>query len=307
MALAVIAVGAAASARAQQLGAEAPPPYLSIDTAQTGARLQVNFPPRAGNDTNRLLYRLSSNDDLVVDLQLLAGRDERPFPMALFVALLLDGQQVRFSLAGAPESLKHGLTLPAPGMVVHSTLSLPGQRLSPGLHNVELLLWRADGVPFPCWSFLAVKGELPAAHGHPGSDVFVRTAQGRRPSAELRLSSDPEPLFGPLRTVAPTTLGSLSLRAHLERPEREREPLELSLVALLDGAQVSFRGSGKAPSVLLGPGEAADAQLRVASLPVQSTGHQLIFFLLRRPSLQNLDGFFDVSFFPTRQVGGVSW
>ena len=107
-----------------------------------------------------------------------------------------------------------------------------------------------------------------------------------------------------LLSSAPT---ALSLRAHVERPEREREPLELSVVALLDGAQVAFRGSGKAPSVTLGPGESADAELTLPPLPTQTSGHQLIFFLLRRPSPENLEGFFNISFFPTRQIGGAKW
>jgi hypothetical protein len=290
-------------AEEELLGAEVP--FLSIDPSQTGAQLQVNFPPRANGDPNRLLYRIDGREDLEVDLQVFAGHDEVGFPIGLFVSVLVDGKQAKFGLRGAGESMKHALTLPSPGTVVHSSLSLLGERLSPGLHSIDLLLWRADGVPFPCWSFLALKG-APRTLRRP-SNAFLRSSVGTRPAADFRLSSGTEPLFGPVRQVSASALASLSLSAHLERPPRDRELLELGVVALLDGTQVSFRGSGKCPEVELGPGQAADAELAISALPAQSTGHRLLFFLLRRPSPENLSAFLELQFSPTRQIGGVKW
>jgi hypothetical protein len=107
--------------------------------------------------------------------------------------------------------------------------------------------------------------------------------------------------------VSASDLASLSLHAHFERSARDHEPLELGVVALLDGAQVSFRSSGKCPQIKLGPGESADAELGLSALPAESTGHRLIFFLVRRPSLDNLSAFLEIPFPPTRQIGGVKW
>jgi hypothetical protein len=304
LALFALTLGSAGQAQEQPVGETVP--YLSIDPNQGGARLQVNFPAQANGDVNRLLYRLNGADNLDVDVQVFAGRGEVGFPIVLFVALLVDGHQAKFRLNGAGTSTTHPLTLPSPGTVVHAALSLAGQRLSAGLHNIDLLLWRTDGIPFPCWSFLALKG-APATLPSPSSDVFARSGVGRRPVAEFQLSSSSEPLFGPLRKVAPSALASLSLRAHLERSERDQEPLELAVTALLDGAQVGFRGSGATPRVMLDPGQIADAELSVAALPAQSTGHRLIFFLLRRPSIENLNAFLTIQFSPTRQLGGIKW
>lgn len=305
-ALALLVWWTGSVALAQQ-DAPAAVPFLSIAPSQAGAMLQVNFPAQANGDSNRLLYRVDGQESLDVDLQVVAGTDEVGFPIGLFVTLLVDGKQTKFQLGGAGPSLRHALTLASPGTVVRSMLSLSGQKLSPGIHNIDLLLWRADGVPFPCWSFLAVKG-APGLRAATASEAFERRGGGRRPATHFVLSTSAEPLFGPLRRVQPSAaFESLTLRAQLERGDRGPEPLELAVAALLDGRQVSFAGSGAAPGVELGPAEVAKAELRLPAFRTRGEGHQLIFFLLRRPSLWNLSTFLQAQFSPTRQLGGLEW
>lgn len=281
-------------------------PALNIDSSQTGQRLQVNFPNGAYGDPNHLLYRLNGGEDVLLDVQVFAGRDEVGFPIELGATLLVDGQQAVFRARLKAPGKTARFELRAPREVVRSTLSLEGRRLSPGVHSVDLLLWRADGVPFPCWSFLLVKGVEGVRTFH-ASEAFVLKDSGQRPAANFWLSSSTEPLFGPLRRTAPPALESLVLRAHLERSQHDGEPLELGVAALLDGDQVSLSSSGRSPTLQLRSGEAADAELRVRGLPAQSTGHHLVFFLLRRPSLTSREDFLAIRFSPTRQVGGLAW
>jgi hypothetical protein len=76
LALALVTLLNVSALHAEEERVRAPVPFLSIDPKQTGARLQVNFPTQANGDANRLLYHLEANEDLELDLQVFAGRDE---------------------------------------------------------------------------------------------------------------------------------------------------------------------------------------------------------------------------------------
>ncbi|HEX6273556.1 MAG TPA: hypothetical protein VFZ53_10955 [Polyangiaceae bacterium] len=292
-------LGPCSAARAE------PVPVLDIDPSQPGARLQVNFPSDAYGDADRLLYRVNGSKDIEVDLQVFAGKDEVGFPIELGAAVLVDGKQARFSVDGRLPAKTGKLGLPSPGVVTRAKLSLDGKHLAAGVHSVDLLLFRSDGVPFPCWSFLVVKG-TPRAPRPTAKTDFIVAAGGARPAADFSLASDPRPLFGPVRKASPRELESVTLRARLERAAGSEVRLELAVAALLDDTQIPF-DEGHAPAVSLEHGHKASAELTLRPLPRTSAGHRLLFVLWRRPLLTEREGFLEARFWPTKQIGGLKW
>jgi hypothetical protein len=263
--------------------AVAPAPPIRIDAARPGKQVQINFPAAAHAGTQRLTYWLTGQEDVIVDVQLAVGGDAGPMPLALSLALLLDGRQVPVSADGAAAATRICRTLARAGEVTELRLRLGGRRIPRGAHSAALLVWRDDGGEFPGVSFTIVK-EDPAFAARAESSAFRHAPQLRPSGYGAWTATSPGVLLrGRPGQAQPDRTGGLDLRLGFGRyePQGSGQPLMVSTVALLDGEQIPLANGEPALHARVGPTERVEAPLELRRLPPAVGGqHVLVLFLL---------------------------
>jgi len=285
------------------------PPAILMQPGQVGSRMQVNFPPASHSQVSRGTYWLGPSEPLSIDVQLSIDPQRGSAAIPVEGTVMIDAVQIPVAV-GRARAGSFFRRLVTPGKIDRFTIAVRGARISAGVHACALMFWEPDRRPFPGWGFTIVKGSA-TPRWSDGSQSFVVSPSNERDAISLRLLRPRNILmFGPPLDIKPDADGSVSLFAHLAITPRQDHQLHTAytLVALLDGRQVPFKGGVSSPTVTIDPGQSGDATLDLRDLPSAGAGHRLLFFLLARES-PTAEGVAEAPWMvlPPRQLGGLAW
>jgi hypothetical protein len=225
--------------------------FIYLDGRREGEHFQINFPDAANAGRERLIYWLTGDEDLVIDVQAAIGSFQARFPVTVTLVLLIDGVQTPFRVADSAPHISTQFTLETAGKAHRFEMRVAGRDIEAGGHSVGLVLWKQTGAQFPGVSFTVFKN---------GVEFSARTNCGcaRRPlegfaGTGLRWLREPGRFLYGRHADVQLQDGQLPLGAKLARQDSAGDMSELgfTLVAFLDGRQISIGSLGRTPHLTL--------------------------------------------------------
>lgn len=259
-----------------------PSPPLS-DVPAVGWHMRLGLPAEANAGDLYTTIWLTGDEDVVLDVQLAVGLDQR-IPTDVRGVMLLDGLQRNFEIDGElTEVVRRRIAV---GEIDRWRMVVDGSTIEPGAHSLHALFWHGGG-SLPSLGLTVIKEdtefvdvpdpvELPATPRHSWLGASVR-----RTGEALPLRS-----MGPDEAFEPD--GTLPLSFRISGPVRA-EPcpslvLGSFLLAFVDGEQIDVGELGPRPLFMMREDEETLFDLRIEGLPLDTDDggppHMLHFWLV---------------------------
>lgn len=255
--------------------------FIHLDGGRGGEHLQINFPNAANAGRERLTYWLTSDENLVIDVQAAIGSSDARFPVTVTVVLLIDGVQTPFRVGGSAPNLSTQFALESAGEVRRFKMQAAGRDIGAGGHSGTLVLWKQTGAQFPGVSFTVFKDGVEFS-ARQGCDCARRPLEGFAGTG-LRWSREPGRfLFGRSADVQLEN-GNLALMAALVRHDSAGDSeLGFTLVAFLDGRQIPLGSWGRIPHLTLKRDEQVECEFALSGLKSgEGSRHVLVVYALQ--------------------------